>query len=57
MELMQLVYRSLADPLSHWKAMMVGQATLNDVMLQIQRRRFGTPEERAAGHAAATKLR
>lgn len=44
-----------ADRRRHSPAMMFAQATLNDVMLQIQRRRFGIPEEGAAGRAAATK--
>lgn len=38
-----------ADRRRHSPALMVAQATLNDVMLQVQRRRFGIAEEDTAG--------
>lgn len=41
-----------AERRRHVPAMMVAQATLNDVALQIQRRRFGIPEEQAAAASA-----
>jgi hypothetical protein len=40
-----------ADRRRHSPELMAAQATLSDVMLQIQARRFGIREEDAEGHA------